>query len=84
METMVFIRSTWNDKIDQWDVTTNVTKSVFTTTDMFSILPFVETAVVVEGKVKLAANYDTVFWANDEIAFIGRPETMRDFNMGVN
>ena len=79
MESLVIISAIFNEKINQFDITTNVTDAVFTSTDIYQILPFVEVAVKVEGKVKLTANYSTMFRVNGSIDYIGRPEDMRDF-----
>ena len=79
MESLVIISAIFNEKINQFDVTTNVTDAVFTTTDLYHILPEVELSVAIEGKVKLTANYSTMFRVNGSIDYIGRPEDMRDF-----
>ena len=81
MESLVIINAIFNEKINQFDITTNVTDAVFTSTDIYQILPFVEVAVKVEDKVKLAANYSTMFRVNGSIDYIGRPEDMRDFDV---
>ena len=42
---MVFIHATSRENSEIWDITTNVTDSVFTSNDVFHILPDVELAV---------------------------------------
>ena len=81
----IFVTAIWNEDIRQWDVTTDVTKAVFTTNSVFHILDSVEVAVAVEGKIRLAANHKNkaIFRIDGEIAYIGNPENMRDFNIIV-